>query len=332
MTKAKETDLSINTDVNSEKKSIEKDKKPSSKKVNKETIDQSTIPWPEFIDSATDEKIKSRFSAELKKIITQNADVLNNYYFIALFDLESYISNFDLNRIFRALQKHNSNKEKDVLLILYSLGGNIEPAYQISKLCKSYSKNEFIVLIPRHAKSAATLLAIGADKIHMGPLGHLGPIDPQIDGLPALGVTQALESIASMTEKYPKSSEMFAKYLRMALTVEQIGYCQRIGESAEQYAERLLSTKPKLSKKNKQIAKELVHEYKDHGFVIDFDEARQHLGSDWIQTDTPELKVAEEIFNKFDFINLLLSVFKSQRLLIIGDILEDILIFNRRQS
>jgi hypothetical protein len=61
---------------------------------------------------------------------------------------------------------------------------------------------------------------------------------------------------------------MFARYLRMALTVEQIGYCDRVSESAVQYAERLLSTKQAVVSKASQIAKELVYEYKDHGVCL----------------------------------------------------------------
>ena len=107
-------------------------------------------------------------------------------------------------------------------------GGVIEPAYQISKLCKAFAREKFVVVIPRQAKSAATLIAIGADEIHMSILGQLGPIDPQLGGLPALGVAQALERIANLSERFPGSAEMFAKYLQQALTVEQIGYCDRI--------------------------------------------------------------------------------------------------------
>jgi Serine dehydrogenase proteinase len=51
-----------------------------------------------------------------------------------------------------------------------------------------------------HVAGVATLIAIGADEIHMGPLGQLGPIDPQIGGLPALGVSRALKTIASVAE------------------------------------------------------------------------------------------------------------------------------------
>jgi ClpP class serine protease len=157
-------------------------------------------------------------------------------------------------------------------------GGSIEPAYQISKLCKIFAKSKFVVAVPRQAKSAATLIAIGADEIHMGVLGQLGPIDPQLGGLPALAVTQALQRIAALSEQSPSSADMFAKYLRQALTVEQIGYCERIAESAEQYAERLLANKSSIKANASKIAKDMVHTYKDHGFVIDIDEAREHLG------------------------------------------------------
>jgi membrane-bound ClpP family serine protease len=207
-----------------------------------------------------------------------------------------------------------------VLLVLLSRGGSIEPAYQISKLCKTFTKGRFVVVVPRHAKSAATLIAICADEIHIGPLGQLGPIDPQLGGLPALGVSQALKRIASVSEEFPKSADMFARYLQRALTVEQIGYCDRIAESAIQYAERLLLTKPHLQKRAPMIARELVHEYKDHGFAIDVAEAKTHLGTEWIRSDTKELQAAEEVYKLFDQLNWLwlLDVAQSKRLLVLG--------------
>jgi len=151
---------------------------------------------------------------------------------------------------------------------------------------------------------------------------------PQLGGLPALGVSQALQSIASLSEKYPGSSEMFARYLRLALTVEQIGYCERISVSAAQYAERLLLTKKSLSKKASKIAHELVYEYKDHGFVIDLDEAREHLGDDWIISDSPEITMTEDIYSLFEEVNLKLNIYRKKRLLFIGS-LDDVFIFDK---
>jgi hypothetical protein len=66
------------------------------------------------------------------------------------------------------------------------------------------------------------------------------------------------------------------------------------------------------------IAKELVHEYKDHGFVIDLDEAQKHLGSDWIKTGTNELKAAEAIYRLLDLVNLFYGMAQSKRILVTG--------------
>lgn len=312
----------------SEKKSL-KEQPPKKKKRFKRASSPS---WHTFVQDASVQDIRKRFRDEFQKILSKHKGVLSNYCFLAIIDSESILGTYDLDQIFSALLKLNPERDKDVALMLLCRGGNIEPAYQISKLCKAFSKDRFVVLIPRFAKSAATLLAIGADEIHMGPLGQLGPIDPQLGGLPALGVSQALESIAKLSERFPGSSDMFARYLRMALTVEQIGYCERISESAAQYAERLLSTKPSVSKKAAAIARELVHEYKDHDFVIDLEEARQHLGADWICTDTPELVVAEELYNLFDVVNLFLGIHQSKRILVIGEIDSGILIFDKQRS
>ncbi len=279
----------------------------------------SPKPWAEFLRTAQDQDIKERFTSENEERVRLFG--LGSYCVLALLEPADSIDSYDLDQIFNALSEQNADHSKDVLLLLLSRGGSIEPAYQISKLCRAFAKERFLAVVPRHAKSAATLIAIGADEIHMGPLGQLGPIDPQLDGLPALGVSQALKTIASVAQAYPGSAEMFAKYLRLVLTVEQIGYCDRISESAVQYATRLLSTKPNLvGQRAEAVAKELVHEYKDHGFVIDFEEAKMHLGSDWVKTGTPELAFAETIYSHFEYVNFLLGYMCSKRLMVAGSV------------
>ena len=233
-------------------------------------------------------------------------------------------------RIYQALSKLNPSKDKDVLLLLLSPGGQIEPAYQISKLCKKYSKNKFVVAIPRHAKSAATLISLGADEVHMGSLGQLGLIDPQLGGLPALGVAQAIKTLASVAEQYPKSSEMLARYLRMALTVEQIGYCERISVSAAQYADRLLSTKPSLAGKTQDIAFKLVYEYKDHGFVIDADEAQEMLGTEFIKTNSAIINIAERFYRIYEDADIFLRFVKQKKLVIVGNYCDDTMIWDNK--
>lgn len=290
----------------------------------------SLSPWHEFLKETPEPGIHKRIRDTLRSIIAQHSPALSRYCCLGILDTEANIATYELDKTFGALLRLNPARQKDILLILWSLGGNIEPAYQIAKICKTFAKEKFIVLVPRQAKSAVTLIALGADEIHIGPLGQLGPIDPQLGGLPALGVSQALRSIASLAQEFPGSSDMFARYLRMALTVEQIGYSERICESAEQYAERLLLSKPHLQQRAHTIANQLVREYKDQGFVIDLDEARKHLGDDWVFTATPELAVAEQIYDLIDHVNLWLSIHnRGKRIVIIGNLEDDVLMLDR---
>lgn len=64
-------------------------------------------------------------------------------------------------------------------LFLYSKGGDILVPWKLVNLIREYC-NEFNVLIPYHANSAATLISLGADKIFMTKLADIGPIDPTI--------------------------------------------------------------------------------------------------------------------------------------------------------
>ena len=64
-------------------------------------------------------------------------------------------------------------------LMIHSPGGNGVVAEKIVDMCRHYCKKNFRVIVPNMAKSAATLISLGADEILMGYCSELGPIDPQ---------------------------------------------------------------------------------------------------------------------------------------------------------
>lgn len=64
-------------------------------------------------------------------------------------------------------------------LLIHSPGGNGPTAEKIVDMCRQYCRGKFRVIVPNMAKSAATLIALGADEIVMGYCSELGPIDPQ---------------------------------------------------------------------------------------------------------------------------------------------------------
>ena len=150
----------------------------------------------------------------------------------------------------------------------------------------------------------------------MGLLSELGPIDPQFGHLPALGLRSSLETIAKVVSDYPKSSEMFAKYLNEQLNIRILGYFERVSESAKQYAQRLLEDKS-LPKKIHEIAHAFVYEYKDHSFVIDKEEAKKYLG-DIIKVNTAEYRLANEIHKFMSNLNWIAGLVREKNLEIVG--------------
>lgn len=241
-------------------------------------------------------------------------EISKQYEILFLYDSQSSISENMADKIYAAIP---NKLEKPILLILHSRGGQIEPAYLISKTCKENS-TKFNVAIPRKAKSAATLISLGADEIHMGTLSELGPIDPQFGGLPALGLTSSLESLAKVVTKYPQSNEMLANFLAQKLDLRILGYFERVSESAMQYANRLLSGKKKYPLSKEEIARNFVYEYKDHSFVIDKEEATRFLG-ETIKTNTEEYLLANEIHQFMSTLNNLAGVIRNKNIAIIGN-------------
>ena len=74
----------------------------------------------------------------------------------------------------------NSDNAKGVSLLLDSPGGDGLTAERIIQICRNYSRGDFEVIVPARAKSAATMVCLGADQILMSPTSELGPIDPQV--------------------------------------------------------------------------------------------------------------------------------------------------------
>jgi len=229
----------------------------------------------------------------IQSLIDNDAEC--NFLYIFLCDDFSAINRDHAEYIYSIIKDNKSLK--DIVLFLKSKGGNPESAYLISQLCNRFKKNKFITVIPYEAKSAATLLALGADEIHMGPMSELGPIDIQIKGFPLLSISSTLEKIASIVQKYPGSSQMFSDYLINKLDIGLIGHYDRITESAVQYAQILLAKKydEDNTKNVREIANQFTNHYKAHSFFIDAEEAESILGNTIVQNNMVFMDVGLKI-------------------------------------
>ncbi len=75
-------------------------------------------------------------------------------------------------------------------LILHTPGGLVLAAMQIARAVEAHPAR-VTVYVPVYAMSGGTLITLAADEIVMGEFSMLGPIDPQIMGLPAASIVKA---------------------------------------------------------------------------------------------------------------------------------------------
>jgi hypothetical protein len=76
---------------------------------------------------------------------------------------------------------HNIKPNCDLDLLLHTSGGDIDAAEKVNSIIRAkVGTGTLRVVVPDYAKSAGTLIALGADKIVMSETSELGPIDPQI--------------------------------------------------------------------------------------------------------------------------------------------------------
>lgn len=103
------------------------------------------------------------------------------------------IENKDVPFLYECLQAMEPGQQLD--LVLHTVGGDVNASRKIALLLRTFASH-VTILVPYKARSAGTLLCLGADEILMGPLGELGPIDPQIMSTTSLnsGGPQAISS------------------------------------------------------------------------------------------------------------------------------------------
>ncbi len=132
---------------------------------------------------------------------------------------------------------------KKLIVILNSPGGDALAAERIINICRSYGNGRFSVVVPKMAKSAATMICLGADEIFMSKTSELGPIDPQIlirddNGIPIKyqAAHEIIESYEDLVSKANKSKGNLDPYLQQlsrydARDIRSIVSAQQLSES-----------------------------------------------------------------------------------------------------
>jgi len=192
-------------------------------------------------------------------------------------------------------------------LLINSSGGRPNAAEKILIMCRQHFSEEFNTLVCDYAKSAATMIAVGSNKIYMGHSAELGPVDPQLgtpDGgsIPAQAFLSSLDYIRERIkdEDDPDPLEMYLPILRK-IDPEIITISENSIEHSKSIVENRLKQGMLEEDHNKaeDTAQKLCEgtEYNSHGKVIDFDEASElGLNVEKMNKDSSLWKIVWEIY------------------------------------
>lgn len=173
--------------------------------------------------------------------------------------------------------------QRRITLFVKSSGGDGQSALRLIHLLREHC-DHLRVLVPLECASAATMLAMGADEIHMGPLAFLTPVDTALDhplgpldhrNEAAFVGQDELQRTITLWEKHAGSShvnpfqELF-KYLHPLA----IGAVDRATSLSIRLCSEILQYHMKDAAEAERIAKSLNADYPAHEYPITPRQAR----------------------------------------------------------
>ncbi len=193
--------------------------------------------------------------------------------------------------------------QRRLALYIYSSGGVMETPWKIVTMLREFC-DELDVIVPYKAHSAATMIAIGADKIYMTRKAELSPIDPALQvvapqegaapRLPDLGVEDVAAYVTFIRERAKLTDQSavaaLVQTLAQHLTPPLLGRLERTYSHIRLVARNLLSLhKPPFEDRQiSAITEALTEKIYAHGHGIGRKEANE-IGLDVrILTDVEE--------------------------------------------
>lgn len=176
-------------------------------------------------------------------------------------------------------------RNERIHLFIKSGGGNGKASIRIINLIRQYT-DQLVALVPLECASAATMLAIGANEILMGPMAFLSAVDTSLthdlspidrDNNRVSVSLDELNRIVRLWDSQKSASERENAYKHLFNHVHPlvIGAVDRAESLSIMLCEEILSYHMKDPAKIKEIAVTLNAKYPSHAYPILFGESRR---------------------------------------------------------
>lgn len=177
-------------------------------------------------------------------------------------NFKTSINDDDKNGFMATINKMDRFKGLD--LILHTPGGDIAATESIIDYLQKMFEGNIEAFVPQLAMSAGTMIACSTKQIYMGKQSSIGPIDPQLGGMPCHSILkefeEAIESIKTDPASLPAWQCILAKYYPTLL-----GECKNaIALSSEIVQKQLETVMFKEEANNRQKAQTVIKELNEH--------------------------------------------------------------------
>lgn len=248
-------------------------------------------------EEATRQGLYSKLQTERKRRNRRETKVIS-YYAKIEFPIQSevMVNQWDVKAIYSTLQELPSNC--DIELVIHTLGGLPQKSKQIIELLRQKlgRTNKLRIIIPEIAKSAGTLVALGADHITLGAPSELGPIDPQvprysgghIQYVPAWSYIDAFHYL--QTESKDDSGNLKHEFYPLLASFDLPFYqiCKNAVDETEKIAKEFLERG--MFKKNRakieQTTNFFLYDRRPHDALISCREIKNQLGKNRVEVLT----------------------------------------------
>lgn len=282
---------------------------------------------------ASGEKPKEKELSPLQKLLQKSDVLLMLYPKDENGNFSESIQPKDEIEVYKLIREKKNPKES-LILLLDTSGGNVYSAVKIMDTLRTKYKS-ITIAIPQEAKSSGTMMCCGANKLIMGPISELGPLDkPMIHPddetarISALDIVKSIDGMLDTAKEREKelareindefgipvqeslvlASDSISKLISPMLCREDVkiyNQAKRLLAIAENYGKEFLTNfmlkyidKAKLRERiADMIIRRLVWLYPDHGFAV-----RRNELKDWffLVDDAESVDFWDELWKEFE--------------------------------
>jgi len=117
------------------------------------------------------------------------------------------INDGDVNAFMAVI--HGMDRSKGLDLLLHTPGGSITATESLVQYLRKLFGTDIRAIVPQIAMSAGTMIACACKSIVMGKQSSIGPIDPQMNGIPAQGVIEEFKRAIAEVKANPSTIEIW---------------------------------------------------------------------------------------------------------------------------